>query len=106
MYYGMQFAQQFAGFMVAPCAVKTDVNMTAYRGMKGEKVKLAVVNKSAQAVSLDLPESFRSENLAERWVLRGPSLDAKEAVRFEKEESAGRTRANEIAAYSAAIFVG
>lgn len=106
MYFGMQFAQQFAGFRVAPCVLKTDVNMTAYMGTKGKQVRLAVVNKGAQAVSLDLPEPFRSGEVAERWVLRGPSLDAKEDVRFEREEPAGRTTVNEVAAYSAVVFAG
>lgn len=105
MYYGMQFAQQFAGFMVAPCAMKTEANITAYRGTRDGQVKLAVINKSPQAVTLDLPEQFRLGRLKERWVLNGPSLDAKEAVRFDMEGPTGRMRANEVAAYSAVIFV-
>lgn len=106
IYYGMQFAQQFAGFRVAPCALNTVVNVTAYQGTKGEQVKLAVVNKSTRPVSLRLSQRFQSKRPAERWTLRGPSLDAKEGVLFEKEELTGRALANEVPAYSAVILAG
>jgi hypothetical protein len=106
MYYGMQVAQQFAGFMVAPCVLNTDVNVTAYMGTRGEQVKLAVVNKSAQPISVRLPERFGSSPSSERWVLRGPSLDAKEGVQFERNELTGRTLENEVPGHSAVILVG
>ena len=104
MYYGMQFAQQFAGFKVAPCVLKTDANVTAYLGAKGEQVKLAVVNKSAQTVHIALPEVLRTQKSTQRWVLHGPALSAKDGVRFEKEGLTDKTQANEVRAYSAVIL--
>jgi hypothetical protein len=101
MYYGMQFAQQFAGFMVVPCVLKSDVNATAYLGTRDNQIRLAVVNKSAQPISIEMPEPLRRAKLAQRWTLRGPSPDAKEGVRFEKDSLTG---ANRVQGYSAAIL--
>jgi hypothetical protein len=104
MYYGMQFAQQFAGFMVAPCALKTGANVTAYMGTRGEEAKLAIVNKSARQISVELPHRLQSAKPANRWTLRGPSLNAKEGVRFEREESVETTQMDKVPGYSAVIL--
>ena len=105
MYYGMQFAQQLAGFMIAPCALKTSANVTAYLGTRGEQTKLAVVNKGAQQISVELPQPFRSVKPANRWTLSGPSLSAKEGVRFEREEPVGTTtQIDKVPGYSAVIL--
>jgi len=104
MYYGMQFAQQLAGFMIAPCALKTGANVTAYLGTKGEQAKLAIVNKSAQQISVELPQRLQSSQSTQRWTLRGPSLSAKEGVRFEREELAKTVQETKVSGYSAAIL--
>jgi hypothetical protein len=103
MYYGMQFAQQFAGFRVAPCTLKTGANVTAYLGTRGKQERLAIVNKSARQISVELPQRLQSAKPALRWKLSGPSLNAKEGVRFEREESAGSTRVDQVPGYSAVI---
>jgi len=104
MYYGMQFAQQFAGFKVAPCALRTDANVTAYMGTKGGQVKLGVINKGSQARSVQLPPALLSKKLAPRWVLRGPSLSAKEGVRFEQAGRDSKTQTIQVPAYSGVIL--
>jgi hypothetical protein len=101
VYYGMQLAQRFAGFAVAPCVLKTGANVTAYVGTKSQERLLAMVNKGAEAIRFELPETMR---VRERWVLQGPSLDAKEGVRFAKEGLPGKG-AVEVAGYSAVLFV-
>jgi hypothetical protein len=102
MYFGMQFAQQFAGFSVARCALKTDANVTAYLGRRGGEVKLAVVNKGAEAVTVQFPASMRAAKGMERWVLEGPSLSAKDGARFGRGAGAAR----EVSGYSGVIFAG
>ena len=104
MYYGMQFAQQFSGFMVAPCALKTVSNVTAYLGTKDEQAKLAIVNKGARQISVELPQRLRSDRQAQQWTLRGPSLSAKEGVRFEREGSTDTMQTAKVPAYSAVIL--
>ncbi len=104
LYYGMQFAQQFSGFMVTPCSLKTDANVTAYLGTKGMQVKLAVVNKSAQPVHVELPEILRKHKLTERFMLSGPALDAKQGVRFGEERVTDKTALIQVGSYSAMIL--
>ena len=104
VYYGMQLAQQFAGYSVVQCDLKTDANVTAYIGTKRQKTLLAIVNKGAETVRLEMPEAMRAKGVAERWVLQGPALDAKDGVRFAKEGLPGKG-AVEVAGYSAVLFV-
>jgi hypothetical protein len=104
MYYGMQFAQQFAGFKVAPCTLKTNANVTAYIGNKGEQSKLAVINKSANAIRVELPKPLHAKKLNQRWMLRGPSLNAKQGVHLSKEAPTETTLTIEVPAYAAMIL--
>ena len=104
LYYGMQFAQQFTGFKLAPCPLKTDANVTAYWGTKGDQAKLALVNKSSQTIRMKLPETLRTDRLSQRFTLRGPALNAKDGVRFGKEELTHSNSADELAAYSGLIL--
>ena len=103
MYYGMQFAQRFAGFGVAQCGLKTDANVTAYLGTKGGRMMLAIVNKGAEAVRVESPEEMRAKSLRGSWVLRGPVLSAKEGVRFEAETVPGKGPV-EVPGYSALLL--
>ena len=104
MYYGMQFAQRFAGSMLAPCALSTDADVTAYLGVGGEHNKLAVINKSGQPLDFDLPSTLRSGKTAQRWVLSGPSLSAKEGVRFTQEDLARDSSTQTVGPYAAIIL--
>lgn len=104
MYYGMQFAQEFAGHHVASCVLNTDANVTAYIGQKSSRTKLGIVNKSSRTIRVKLPEKLRSTPLTQRWTLRGPGLDAKVDVRFEKEKLNGIEIVQEIPEYSAMIL--
>lgn len=104
VYYGMQLAQQFAGLAVAPCELKTEANATAYVGTRANRVvNLAVVNKGANAIQIELPEAFRQNKSTRVWVLSGPALDAKTGVKFEQapsEPSANQT----VSGYSAVLW--
>jgi hypothetical protein len=102
MYYGMQFAQRFAGLAVAQCGLATDANVTAYMGTKGGRMLLAIVNKGAEAVRVEVPETMRAKGVTGTWVLRGPALSAKEGVRFEAVSVTGMGPV-EVAGYSGVI---
>ena len=82
VYFGMQFAQMFAGYRVAQCALDTGANINAYQGTKAGKTLLALVNKGDAAVRVALPGSFARAQEVRVWELRGPSLAAKTDVRF------------------------
>lgn len=82
VYYGMQFAQMFAGWRIAPCPLDTSANVIAYQASQAGKAMLAVINKGEVPVRLRLPAQFAAKSLQRRQ-LRGPSLIAKTGVRFE-----------------------
>lgn len=97
-YYGMLFAQRFAGARFLTVSLNaTDAN--AYAGRRADALLLAVVNKSA------LPLQVRSRGFqakpSEQWVLTAPSLDAKEGIDFQKTKGPAMW---EVPAYSAALW--
>jgi hypothetical protein len=104
VYYGMQFAQQFAGWQIAPCTLDTNANVTAYVGTKAGQAMLAVVNKGANTVRLGLPDRFRQEKISARWELSGSALDAKEGVRFGRAKLSDEKTMDEVNGYSGAIL--
>lgn len=104
VYFGLQFAQMFAGYKIAPCTLSTSANITAYQAHKSGKTMLAFINKGETAVPLTLPESFVQPNHLLCWDLRGPSLSAKSGVRFAPAPQQKQAASIEIPPYSATIF--
>jgi hypothetical protein len=100
VYFGMQFAQRFAGGRVAACNMRTAANVTAYQGLKDGHTLLAFINKGPNAVAVKLPVAMKG---AKRWELTGPSLEAKSGTAF---RMAGRTEASSlhIAAYCGVLL--
>jgi hypothetical protein len=104
MYFGMQLAQQFAGYKLAPCTMNTEDNITAYLGTKGDQVQLAVINKGADPVHISLPKILRTKSITERWTLSGPALNAKEGVRFTKGPLGATTPFSNVPGHSAVLL--
>jgi hypothetical protein len=104
VYYGMQFAQQFAGWHVAPSVLDTNENVTAYVGTKGEQMMLAGVNKGANTVQLKLPDRFTPGRAAHRSELSGPGLNANDGVQFGRVQLHGETAIGEVKGYSGVIL--
>lgn len=97
LYYGMQFAQFFAGAEMLACSIAADGNVTGYAARKGKTKLLALINKSPEAVAI-----------AQSWVkqphavhLTAPGLDAKTGVTLRTGAARGA-----LTAYSAAILIG
>ena len=104
VYYGIQLAQQFTGWEVAPCVLHTNANMTAYAGTREGQLMLAVINKSANKVQVELPQSFLTARTVHRWELKGPGLRAKDGVSFEKVPWSGGRTVSKVNGYSAVIL--
>ena len=104
VYYGMQFAQTFAGYRIARCALDTSANITAYQGSKPGTTMLAFVNKGETPIRIALPQSFARATQVRRWELRGPALAAKTGVRFEAVRQERQSGAALVDAYSAVIL--
>lgn len=104
VYHGLEFAQKFVGASIAPCALSTSANITAYQANRAGKPMLAFVNKGESSVRVELPASFAKAKQVQRWNMRGPSLSAKAGIEFGAAPNALENSATEIPAYSAAIF--
>ncbi|HXC96853.1 MAG TPA: hypothetical protein VNU92_14220 [Edaphobacter sp.] len=103
VYYGMQFAQQFAGLKIAPCPINMSENLTAYYATANNQAKLAVINKSSDALNLELPSAFQTK-LTQQWTLEAPSLEAKQKIQFREQKKSPDTATKKVAAYSAIIL--
>jgi len=104
VYYGIQFAQQFAGYQLAPCPLNTASNVTAYQGRKTGKTMLAFINKGDSTIQFELPNLFRSAKKVKRWELKGAALNAKSGVHFGLVPQSPVTPKIEVDGYSATIL--
>jgi hypothetical protein len=80
LYFGMQFAEQFAGWELQRCTVEGKANLTAWLAHKGGERQLALINKGEAPVQAELTgagPAYRSEHAMR---LSAPSLDARQGV--------------------------
>lgn len=104
VYYGMQFAQRFAGFQAIACQTHTPANVTAYLGHGKGGALLAVVNKGPEPVRVELPEPLARTERLQRWELHGPNLAARNGVRFEAVPDARKSPTVQVEGYSGVIL--
>jgi Glycosyl hydrolase family 79, N-terminal domain len=84
LYFGMQFAEQFAGWEMQECILKTNANLTAWLAHRGSERQLALINKDAAPVKVQLPSAFDGHRTSLCLRLSGPALDAKQGVQLVK----------------------
>lgn len=89
-YFGMQFAKRFVGARVLTATLAgADPRVDAFAFGREGRRELVIVNKTAQAVSVDLLGGFEA---AERMRLQGPAIDAKDGTELTSVKgSASRT---------------
>lgn len=104
VYFGLEFAQMFAGSGITQCKLDTDANITAYQADRVGKITLAFVNKGDTPVRIELPADFIHGGHIRRFDLRGPSLAAKTDVVFGPSPYSPGVSTAEIPAWSAAIL--
>jgi hypothetical protein len=80
LYFGMQFAEQFAGWELRNCTVEGEANLTAWLAHKGEEHQLALINKDDAPVEVQLKGGLAAHRAGHAMCLSGPGLDAKDAV--------------------------
>jgi hypothetical protein len=79
VYYGMMVAQQFAGTTMLRCDMSApNADVTAYAGRAKKEMRVALINKGADAVDVTLRGAGGKR--ARIWRLEGPALDATEGV--------------------------
>jgi hypothetical protein len=80
LYFGMQFAEQFAGWELQRCSVEGGANFTAYLAAKGSGRQLALINKDAEAVEVQLKGVMDARRADHAMCLMGAGLEAKDGV--------------------------
>jgi hypothetical protein len=83
LFFGMKFAQTFAGATLLDSTLTTSANLTAYAAQQNGHLLLALINKDAAPVSVEStgPHLIRAKLLASSK-LCAPSLDSRTGVTF------------------------
>ena len=82
LFFGMQFADQFAGADLFECMLATSQNVTSYYAERGHEKLLALINKGASSISVNLPGPL-THPAHEARQLSAPSLASQTGVRFD-----------------------
>jgi hypothetical protein len=104
IYYGMQFANHFAGCEVAQCSFNGASNATAYLGRSKGVTQLALINKSSQEIRPRIGPGITLKKRPKVWILTAPSLDAKQNISFARTTTSSSEN-HIIAPYSATLLV-
>jgi hypothetical protein len=103
VYFGMQFAQRFSGFTVAPCPLATDANLTAYLGTRSPHTQLALINKGPTPLTITLATAL-AKKLTHTLTLEAPTLAAKQNIHLTPNSNPSPTPTKTIPAYTAILF--
>jgi hypothetical protein len=103
LYYGMQFASEFAGFEMYDCKIDQDSNLTAYLGRHGRQSLLGLINKDQRDIVVDMPEPLRRHKAKTEMRLTGPSLNALSGTTLAERKSSERASVT-VPAYSATLL--
>jgi hypothetical protein len=102
LYFGMQFADQFAGADLMACTLATSQNVTCYYAQRSHEKLLALINKGADPISVKLPGPL-AHRVSEERHLFAPSITSRTEVRFEAVPDRTKGRAT-VPAYTAVLL--
>ena len=80
LYFGMQFAEQFAGWELRNCTVAGEANFTAWLARNVDEHQLALINKDGAPVEVRLKGALAARGASHAMCLSGPGSDAKDGV--------------------------
>lgn len=84
LYFGMQLAEQFAGWEIQNCTVEGEADLTAWLAHKGKEHQLALINKDGAPVEVQLKGGLAAHRADHAMRLSGSGLDAKDGVALAK----------------------
>jgi hypothetical protein len=102
LYFGMQFANQFAGAELLECSLGTQQNVTCYYAKREREKLLALINKGAPSLSVKLPVELPHRVTEERHLF-APSIASRTDVRFEAVPSRTKEQIT-VPAYTAVLL--
>jgi hypothetical protein len=83
LYFGMKFAQTFAGATLLEGTLTSSANLTAYAAKHNEQLLIALINKDSSPVTVECSAPHLNKaNLVESNKLSAPALDSKTDVTF------------------------
>ena len=82
LYFGMQFADAFAGGQLLQTTFETTQNVRAYSARRAGAHMVAIINKSDAPITVSVQADFAKRQPSEVKTLTGPSLSAHENIRF------------------------
>jgi hypothetical protein len=84
LYFGMQFADQFAGTELLDCTLDNTENVRSYFARRGCQSILGLINKGERSITVKLPPELARRRVDAERCLRAPSLAAQTDIRFEE----------------------
>jgi len=106
LFFGMEFAQRFAGATFLEIRLDANSDVAAYVARRGREILLAVINKDAAPVSIDVigfPGNVG--RVKESWSLTAPSLGATTDVKFHVSEAQDVLPRLQVLQYSGKLVV-
>ena len=101
LFFGMEFAQRFAGATFLEAQLDAKSNVTAYAALRGHEILLAVINKDSTPASIDVRGFPGNVGRAkESWSLTAPSLGATTDVKFQPSDARDVLTRLEVPQYS------
>jgi len=101
LFFGMEFAQRFAGATFLEAQLDAKSNVTAYAALRGHEILLAVINKDSTPASIDVRGFPGNVGRAkESWSLTAPSLGATTDVKFQPSDAQDVLTRLEVPQYS------
>jgi len=83
LYFGMKFAQTFAGATLLESTLYSSTNLTAYAANHNDHLLIALINKDATPVTIECTSTqLTKATLLESHKLSAPALDSKTDVTF------------------------
>jgi len=102
MYFGMQFADRFAGYDMLSVDLETTASVSAYLGQSKDSIQLALINKGSLPVRISIEAGLPRKKPGQTWRLSGNDLAAKSGISMAKI-GAGRSAVTLIPPYAAEV---
>jgi hypothetical protein len=80
LYFGMQFAEQFAGWELQSCTVEGEANLTAFLASNGTVRQLALINKDGASVEVRLEGALGARHADQATCLKASGIEAKDGI--------------------------
>lgn len=86
LFFGLQFAQRFAGATFRETRLEAKGNVCAYAARRGDEVLLALINKDAIPVEVTVAGLPVGRTITDNWLLSAPTLEETTSIEWRQTE--------------------